>query len=99
MSSAGIRSSDFSGNHLIFLICTFDNDRFLPSDQDAVRRIHPVGFGNSVQQRQGAGPAEPAGQIYEKCRYLNQNRHSHGEVEPLAYTNSTSTAGLQSVIM
>ena len=47
----------------------FDIGRLVPPDQDAAGRIHPAGSGDSVQQRQGAGPAEPAGQIHEKCRY------------------------------
>lgn len=47
----------------------FDIDRLFPPDQDAVGRIHPVGSGDAVQQRQGAGPAEPAGQIHEERRY------------------------------
>ena len=48
--------------------------RFLPPDQDAVGRVHPVGSGGSVQQREGAGAAEPAGQIHEKCRYAGQQQ-------------------------
>lgn len=57
-------------NHLFFSPhLHFGINRLVPPDQDAVGRIHPAGSGDSVQQRQGAGPAEPAGQIHEKCRY------------------------------
>lgn len=48
--------------------------RFLPPDQDAVGRVHPAGSGDSVQQREGAGPAGPAGQIHEKRRYADQQQ-------------------------
>lgn len=49
--------------------------RFLPPDPDAAGRVHPAGSGDSVQQREGAGPAEPAGQIHEKRRYADLRLH------------------------
>ena len=52
--------------------------RFLPSDPDAAGRVHPPGSGDPVQQRQGAGPAEPAGQVHEERRYQpSRPTHTH----------------------
>lgn len=66
---------------MISLLNLSDVHRFLSSDQNAVRRVHPVGSGNPVQQRQGAGPAESAGQIHEKLRYQTHSQSSKSYLE------------------
>lgn len=63
--------------------------RFLPPDQNAAGRIHLAGAGDSVQQWQGAGPAELAGQIHEKCRYWR----------PLTRINSNTFAAAQQLLL
>ena len=60
--------------------------RFLPSDPDAAGRVHPPGSGDPVQQRQGAGPAEPAGQVHEERRYQPSSpTHTHENTQLLTF--------------
>ena len=63
--------SYFHPSLLKYLACLYLNPvpRVVPSDQNAAGWIHSVGIGDTVQQRQGAGPTQSTGQIYEKRRY------------------------------